>query len=568
MDAKARIGLLVEAQGASKAKRDVEGVGKATSDLGSKTAKAGTRMQLARNAADRFGGALRTMARWARYGAIAVGGIAATGIGLGIKLNAQWESINASFRTFLGSTRNAEKFTERLRQVSAKSPLRLTEYAEGARMLMGFGMSARRTLPTLKSLNKAIVATGGTSEDMMMGVRALGQMQARGKASAEELNQLAQIGLPVNKILQKELGLTGDQVANIGVEGIKSEKALAAIGKGWNKQFGKAFKNQQKSFGFMWATFKKQGEQSLRLATKPLFDLLTADVLPRLNKEMEGFISILNDDSLSTGEKWDKIRDRVGGLMHELNREIDRADLDDKLLQAFEDFIPMAATAAGKGAGKVAWAFFKGWLKAGIWGKLFTVALLAGKLGAFGPLASLAARKFMLTFAPQLAAKMGIEMAASGAIGTAATAPMGRLGGIGGRLFGAGFAAAAIVGLALLLKQYEDEISDFIDSAPWEGSGPGAFGPEGTVIGGGAQGNANQIGDPGGARGIGGSGGSVDPRTNPNIKGPIRPRATSSLGGRPVDITSILYLTEDGKEELARSTRRVALRDLLAESPA
>lgn len=558
MDTKARVALLVEAQGAKRTERDLKSVASATGDVGDQASKAGRRMSVARGVADKFGGALRTLGRWAQRGAIAVGGVAATGIGLGLKLNAQWESVNASFKTFLGSTRKAEKFTERLRTVSAKSPLRLTEYAEGAKLLLGFGMKARKTIPLLHSVNKAVVATGGGAEQMQAVVDVLGEMHARGRVFGEDLTRLVDAGMPVNRILQKELGLTSKQMANIGDEAISSEKALDAIRKGWNKQFAGGYKDAEDTFAFQIARSRKMFEQGLRLATEPLFNELTTDVLPRANKEMQEFVDILNDDSLSTGQKWDRIRHRVHGLVGELSREIDRADLDDKLLQAFEDFVPMAAEAAGKGAGKVAWAFFKGWLKAGIWGKLFTVGFLAGKLGAFGPLASIAAKKFMLKFAPQLAAKMGIEMAASGAIGQAATGSAGALGTKAGRLFGAGFAAAAAIGLALLLKEYEDEISAAVDDAL--NQIPGNDTSDHNVVPGTEEMRPRSTREQeGGANTIPGASGPERPRTR---GGPEA--GASRLAGRGRDLVVPVFL--DGRE-VGRGVRRVALHDLLTEAP-
>jgi len=91
-------------------------------------------------------GADRLISRVKVLGAV-TGTVAAVGVAKlaveGIRLNAQWESITASFKTFTGSAKTATKFVERLRTVSKQSPLRLTEYAEAARMLMGFGVETK-----------------------------------------------------------------------------------------------------------------------------------------------------------------------------------------------------------------------------------------------------------------------------------------------------------------------------------------------------------------------------------------------------------------------------------------
>lgn len=235
------------------------------------------------------------LSRGIKRGAVGFGVLGAAGTVAGFKLNKQWESVNASFSTFLGSQQKAKKFTEELRKVSSKSPLRLTEYAEGARMLLGYGMNAKKVTPLLASVNKAIVATGKGEPEMQRVVLALGQMEAKGKASAEELRQLAEAGIPVNKVLQRELGLTGEQVANIGNEGVSAKAAIKAITEGLDKDFDGAYKNAQKTFAFQWSSFVKTGEQGLRLMAQPLFDFARSTALPTINRHMQEFVSQVDE---------------------------------------------------------------------------------------------------------------------------------------------------------------------------------------------------------------------------------------------------------------------------------
>jgi tape measure domain-containing protein len=79
----------------------------------------------------------------------------------------------------------------------------------------------------------------GGDEEIMLGIaRALGQMQAKGKVSSEELMQLAERGIPSYQILREKLGLTAKEVYNIGNMAIKSGPAVQAIFEGMTERFG------------------------------------------------------------------------------------------------------------------------------------------------------------------------------------------------------------------------------------------------------------------------------------------------------------------------------------------
>lgn len=269
--------LRLKVEGGKVVASEVDRVGDSVDNLGGQAEKANKE-------SGRMSAVFGEIKKAAKVGGAALGAMGAQSVWAGINFNAQFESANATFATFLGNTEKAEKFTERLRTVSAKSPLRLTDYMEGAKMLLGYGQSAKDVVPTLKAVNMAVVATGKGAPEMQRIVTSLGQIQAKGKLSAEEMMQLAEAGVPVFKILQKELGLTGEQMANIGNEGIGSERAIRAITKGWNKQFGKAYNDSKETFNFQWAMLKKDLEKFQREALEPVFEFLRTTALPAVSK--------------------------------------------------------------------------------------------------------------------------------------------------------------------------------------------------------------------------------------------------------------------------------------------
>ena len=79
-------------------------------------------------------------------------------------------------------------------------------------------------------------------------------MSATGRVQSEELLQLQAMGVPAAGILQEELGLTAEQVANIGNESVNAATAIQALLNGMDKRFGGMMANQSKTAKGMIST--------------------------------------------------------------------------------------------------------------------------------------------------------------------------------------------------------------------------------------------------------------------------------------------------------------------------
>ncbi len=138
-----------------------------------------------------------------------------------------------AFKYLLGSEEDAKSMLESLQDLSITSPISTADATEMSRKLMAMGFSAKSVIPTLKILtDTAAVFTNeaGEMNDMMSHVVvALGQMKSAGTVSMQELRQLYNAGIPIFQILQDGLGLTADQVRNIGKLGVDSGTAILAI---------------------------------------------------------------------------------------------------------------------------------------------------------------------------------------------------------------------------------------------------------------------------------------------------------------------------------------------------
>lgn len=247
--------------------------------------------------------------------AAAVAGIVGSTIKSGFSYNASFQDAHTSFKTLLGDADEAKTFAEDLRGVSEGSALRLTEVFDPAKRMIGMGMEADQTVDTLRSLNLAVMATGGNAEQFDRASLALAQMSAKGKVSAEEMMQLAEAGLPIQKILGKELNLTGEQIANIGKENISADKVIKAVTKSWGTQYKDAAEEASGNWSIQTAMMRKDWEKFQRVVTAPLFNKLNETVLPVLAGKLSEITKQFGDaaDGTSTWGEFYGVLDNLAG---------------------------------------------------------------------------------------------------------------------------------------------------------------------------------------------------------------------------------------------------------------
>lgn len=171
-----------------------------------------------------------------------------------VKLGSQAEQAAISFQTLLKSGEKATAMLQDIESFAARTPFEKMGLTKGVQMLLGFGFAAESAIPTMQVLGDAIGAVGRGQEDLDGVILALGQIQAKGKLSTEEVLQMAERGLPIFDILRDKLGLTQEQIGNLGKEGIKSSVAIDAILTGLNERFAGAMAKQSKTLAGQWST--------------------------------------------------------------------------------------------------------------------------------------------------------------------------------------------------------------------------------------------------------------------------------------------------------------------------
>lgn len=167
-------------------------------------------------------------------------------IGMANEFSMEMEQAAISFKYLMGSAKEANSFIQALQDFAVESPLDTAGAEKSARMLMTMGIEAKNTIPVLRVLTDTATVAGGEIEDTVYRITlALGQMLQSGTVKMQEIRQLVNANIPIYDILQEELGLTAQQVSQIGKEGVNSAKAVNAILRGLQKRFGGAAKEMQ-----------------------------------------------------------------------------------------------------------------------------------------------------------------------------------------------------------------------------------------------------------------------------------------------------------------------------------
>lgn len=128
-------------------------------------------------------------------------------VGLGaaaVKSAADLETLETSFISLTGGARQAANMVAQLNEFTAQTPFQLEEVGKAARQLIASGTAISEVNDQLQFLGD-IAATSGSSIEEIAAIFA--KVNAKGKVELENLNQLAERGIPIFKALSDVTGL-------------------------------------------------------------------------------------------------------------------------------------------------------------------------------------------------------------------------------------------------------------------------------------------------------------------------------------------------------------------------
>ena len=258
-------------------------------------------------------------------GLVALGRVASKAISGSIKYAASVEQISVAFEVLLGSAQEAQVVLEELREFSVKTPFTFEELAPAAKRLIAFGTAAEDVVGVMRDLGNAAMGNGETLDRL---VDAYGKVQAKGKASLEELNRFTEAGVPLMRQLAEDLELTNEELfkfvsqGKVGFNEVNTALQNLTRGEG---QFAGMLEAQSMTLEGSLST--------LEGAMQDLGNTMASRVLPFLREIVVGFTGVVNlmnragsgAGELTLAKEIENAAEKVRGLQDEYD------DLDAKL---------------------------------------------------------------------------------------------------------------------------------------------------------------------------------------------------------------------------------------------
>lgn len=206
-------------------------------------------------------------------------GAAALGIA-SVKMNADMEMTTRAFEVLTGSSDRAKDHLAQLERFAATTPFEFPGLVEASKKLQAYGFQTEAVIPIMEAIGNAAMAVGLGQEGIDRITLALGQMNAKGKVSAEEMRQLAETGLPAWELLAKGIGVSVPEAMDKARKSaISAKDGISALLMGLNSRFNgmmdkvsgeipQSFSNMQDSVKSIMRTVGASITEAFDLKTK------------------------------------------------------------------------------------------------------------------------------------------------------------------------------------------------------------------------------------------------------------------------------------------------------------
>ena len=169
--------------------------------------------------------------KWVAAGAAALGIAAVT-------MSAKMDMTQRSFEVLTGSADMAKQHLSDLQNFAATTPFEFTGLVDASKKLQAYGFEVNAVIPIMQVLGDSAMSVGLGQEGIDRLTLALGQMNAKGKISAEEMRQIAETGLPAWELLAKGIGVSVPEAMDKASKGaIDAKTGITALLEGLNGRF-------------------------------------------------------------------------------------------------------------------------------------------------------------------------------------------------------------------------------------------------------------------------------------------------------------------------------------------
>lgn len=215
------------------------------------------------------------------------------------------------FETMLGSKKKADKFMADVKNFAVETPFETQDVVKNSQKMLAMGWNRKNILTDMNRIGNVSAATGTGAEGIERITTALGQMQMKGKVSAEEMLQLTEANVKAWDYVAKGQGVSVAQAQDMVTKGlIPVDDAIDSILKGMDEFDGMMDKTANRTASglksqladtFQIGFVEKWGRGLQTGAIKGMSKLL--DYMDKMSPKMDKWGAALEDigEDLSTG---------------------------------------------------------------------------------------------------------------------------------------------------------------------------------------------------------------------------------------------------------------------------
>lgn len=217
-----------------------------------------------------------------------------------IKMSSDFAASKTAFTQLLGSVDKAQKMMDDLATFAAETPFEMPGLVKSTQKLLAFQFAAEDVIPIMSAVGDAVALVGGGQEAIDGVVRALGQIQAKGKLSAEEMNQLAERGINGWQYIADAMGISIAEVMDLCQKGaIDSTTAINAVVAGMQTNFVGGMDAMSKTVPGLLSTIKDNASMVLKEIGDSLTDALDLKgILTNVANWLTTFASVVKSNGL------------------------------------------------------------------------------------------------------------------------------------------------------------------------------------------------------------------------------------------------------------------------------
>lgn len=181
-----------------------------------------------------------------------VGGMVAAGASVG-RTAAEFQDLQKTLDVVFGSAEAGQASMQYIQKFAQQTPFDIQTLSKAFIQLKGAGIDP--TTELLTTFGDAASATTNKVQSFEAMVR-IATRAVGGGLGLEELEQLASAGIPVYQILTEEIGITRDQISEMGQTAEGASQIMDALQNGLNRKFGGAMADSLKTLSTSLSNMK------------------------------------------------------------------------------------------------------------------------------------------------------------------------------------------------------------------------------------------------------------------------------------------------------------------------